>query len=75
MSDSFSYGYGAPILDYKCIYFLIYTQVQLPDNEVTLAAYTIPDEKSTMSHYNYAWSLVDQPKGGFTGITKNMECF
>ncbi|XP_045774500.1 dyslexia-associated protein KIAA0319 [Maniola jurtina] len=42
-------------------------QVQLPENEVTLAAYTIPDEKSTMSHYNYIWTLVDQPKGGFTG--------
>lgn len=41
--------------------------VQLPDNEVTLAAYTIPDEKATMSHYNYVWTLVDQPKGGFTG--------
>ncbi|XP_075980361.1 dyslexia-associated protein KIAA0319 isoform X2 [Anticarsia gemmatalis] len=42
-------------------------QVQLPENEVTLAAYTIPDEKATMSHYNYVWTLVDQPKGGFTG--------
>ncbi|XP_068617646.1 dyslexia-associated protein KIAA0319 [Battus philenor] len=42
-------------------------QVQLPDNEVTLAAYTIPDEKSTMSHYNYVWTLVDQPNNGFTG--------
>lgn len=41
--------------------------MQLPDNEVTLAAYTIPDEKSTMTHYNYAWTLVDQPKDGFTG--------
>ncbi|KOB72590.1 Uncharacterized protein OBRU01_12020 [Operophtera brumata] len=42
-------------------------QVQLPDKEVTLAAYTIPDEKATMSHYNYVWTLVDQPSGGFTG--------
>ncbi|KAJ0174628.1 hypothetical protein K1T71_009736 [Dendrolimus kikuchii] len=42
-------------------------QVQLPDKEVTLAAYTIPDEKTTMTHYNYVWTLVDQPKGGFTG--------
>ncbi|KAL4708995.1 hypothetical protein ACJJTC_005856 [Scirpophaga incertulas] len=41
--------------------------VQLPDNEVTLAAYTIPDEKATKSHYNYVWTLVDQSKGGFTG--------
>ncbi|CAG9564693.1 unnamed protein product [Danaus chrysippus] len=42
-------------------------EVQLPEDEVTLAAYTIPDEKSTMSHYNYVWTLVDQPKEGFTG--------
>lgn len=42
-------------------------KVQLPDNEVTLAAFTIPDEKATMSHYSYAWTLVDQPKGGSTG--------
>lgn len=43
-------------------------KVQLPDNEATLAAYTIPDEKTTNSHYNYVWTLVDQSKGGFTGI-------
>ncbi|XP_053610675.1 dyslexia-associated protein KIAA0319 [Plodia interpunctella] len=42
-------------------------KVQLPDNQVTLAAFTIPDEKATMSHYNYVWTLVDQSKGGFTG--------
>ncbi|XP_026756071.2 dyslexia-associated protein KIAA0319 [Galleria mellonella] len=42
-------------------------EVQLPDNEVTLAAYTIPNEKTTNRHYNYVWTLVDQSKGGFTG--------
>ncbi|XP_013199393.2 dyslexia-associated protein KIAA0319 [Amyelois transitella] len=42
-------------------------KVQLPDNQVTLAAFTIPDEKATMSHYNFVWTLVDQSKGGFTG--------
>ncbi|CAK1555617.1 unnamed protein product [Leptosia nina] len=41
--------------------------VQLPENEVTLSAYTIPDEKSTNSHYSYAWTLVGQPKDTFTG--------
>lgn len=41
--------------------------MQLPDNEVTLSAYTIPDEKATNEHYNYVWTLVNQPKGGFTG--------
>ncbi|CAH4029959.1 unnamed protein product [Pieris brassicae] len=41
--------------------------VQLPENEVTLSAYTIPDEKSTMSHYNHVWTLVGQPKDTFTG--------
>ncbi|GBP16730.1 Dyslexia-associated protein KIAA0319-like protein [Eumeta japonica] len=46
---------------------IVSKEVQLPENEVTLAAYTIPDEKTTNSHYNYMWTLVDQPKGGFTG--------
>ncbi|XP_047521550.1 dyslexia-associated protein KIAA0319-like protein isoform X2 [Pieris napi] len=41
--------------------------VQLPENEVTLSAYTIPDEKSTMSHYSHVWTLVGQPKDTFTG--------
>ncbi|CAG4952006.1 unnamed protein product [Colias eurytheme] len=45
-------------------------EVQLPENEVTLDAYTIPDEKSTMSHYNYVWTLVSQPKDTFTGNMK-----
>ncbi|XP_050682200.1 dyslexia-associated protein KIAA0319-like protein isoform X2 [Leptidea sinapis] len=44
--------------------------VQLPENEVTLAAYTIPDENSTNSHYNYVWILVNQPKDKFTGNMK-----
>lgn len=46
---------------------IISKQVQLPENEVTLAAYVIPDEKATNSHYSYVWTLVGQPNGGFTG--------
>ncbi|KAG7312210.1 hypothetical protein JYU34_001679 [Plutella xylostella] len=49
---------------------IVSKEVQLPDNEVTLDAFTIPDEKATQSHYNYVWTLVDQPKGGFTGNMK-----
>lgn len=50
-------------------------KVQLPDKEVTLAGYTIPDEKATMSHYNYVWTLVDQPSGGFTGKKSYQEIY
>ncbi|XP_063537296.1 dyslexia-associated protein KIAA0319 [Cydia strobilella] len=57
----------APKTDQNLTVSIVSKTVQLPDNEVTLAAYTIPDEKATMSHYNYAWTLVDQPNGGFTG--------
>lgn len=41
--------------------------MRLPENEVTLSAYTIPDEKTSNDHYSYVWKLVDQPKSGFTG--------
>lgn len=41
-------------------------EVRLPDNEVTLSAYTVPAEQEK-EHYNYAWSLLSQPDG-HTGI-------
>ncbi|XP_047368671.1 dyslexia-associated protein KIAA0319 [Vespa velutina] len=41
-------------------------EVRLPENEVTLSAYTIPAEQGN-EHYNYAWSLLSQPEG-HTGI-------
>lgn len=42
--------------------------VRLPDQEVTLAAYTIPDEKSSGDTYKYLWSLISQPSGDVNGI-------
>lgn len=41
--------------------------VRLPEKEVTLAAYTIPDEKSSGDTYKYIWSLVSQPGGDVNG--------
>lgn len=37
-------------------------EVRLPENEVTLSAYTVPAERDNQ-HYNYAWSLLSQPEG------------
>lgn len=37
-------------------------EVRLPENEVTLSAYTVPAEQGNQ-HYNYAWSLLSQPEG------------
>lgn len=37
-------------------------EVRLPENEVTLSAYTVPAERGNQ-HYNYAWSLLSQPEG------------
>ncbi|XP_015600421.1 dyslexia-associated protein KIAA0319-like protein [Cephus cinctus] len=37
-------------------------QVRLPENEVTLSAYTVPGEQEN-EHYNYVWSLLSQPEG------------
>lgn len=42
--------------------------VRLPEQEVTLAAYTIPDEKSSGDTYKYLWSLISQPSGDVNGI-------
>lgn len=37
-------------------------EVRLPENEVTLSAYTVPAEQGN-ERYNYAWSLLSQPEG------------
>lgn len=42
--------------------------VRLPDQSVTLSAYTIPDEKSSGDTYKYLWSLISQPSGDVNGI-------
>lgn len=41
--------------------------VQLPEKEATLAAYTIPDQKSSGVAYKYAWTLISQPSGDVNG--------
>lgn len=41
--------------------------VRLPEKEVQLAAYTIPDEKSSGDTYQYLWTLISQPSGEING--------
>jgi hypothetical protein len=36
--------------------------VRLPENEVTLSAFTVPSEDQVSGHYNYAWTLLSQPE-------------
>ncbi|XP_023176257.2 dyslexia-associated protein KIAA0319-like protein [Drosophila hydei] len=42
-------------------------EVQLPEQEVTLAAFTVPDEETSGSKYKYLWTLISQPKGPMNG--------
>lgn len=42
-------------------------EVQLPEKEVTLSAYTVPDEQSSGVPYKYLWTLITQPKGPMNG--------
>lgn len=37
-------------------------ELRLPENEVSLSAFTVPAEQQN-EHYNYAWSLLDAPSG------------
>ena len=37
-------------------------EVRLPENEVTLSAFTVPSEEQVTGHYNYAWTLLSQPE-------------
>lgn len=37
-------------------------EVRLPENEVTLSAFTVPSEEQVNGHYNYAWTLLSQPE-------------
>lgn len=41
--------------------------VRLPEREVILSAYTIPDEKISLMKYKYKWSLISQPSGDVNG--------
>lgn len=42
-------------------------EVQLPEQEVTLAAFTVPDEQTSGTKYKYLWTLITQPKGPMNG--------
>lgn len=42
-------------------------EVRLPDREVILSAFTIPDEKISLTKYKYLWSLISQPSGNVNG--------
>lgn len=42
-------------------------EVQLPEQEVTLAAFTVPDEQTSGAKYKYLWTLITQPKGPMNG--------
>lgn len=46
---------------------VISKNVQLPEKEVTLAAFTVPDEKTSGVPYKYAWTLITQPAGDVNG--------
>lgn len=41
-------------------------EVRLPENEVTLSAYTIPNVNSDKT-YEFTWTLVSQPERGNIG--------
>ncbi|XP_055375563.1 dyslexia-associated protein KIAA0319-like protein isoform X2 [Condylostylus longicornis] len=41
--------------------------VQLPEKEVTLAAFIYPSDKSTDETYKYSWTLISQPSGAVNG--------
>ncbi|XP_049856046.1 dyslexia-associated protein KIAA0319-like protein isoform X1 [Schistocerca gregaria] len=45
---------------------VISKEVRLPENEVTLSAYTVPAEQ-TGEHYKYEWTLLSQPEGDSSG--------
>ncbi|EDV96852.1 GH16502 [Drosophila grimshawi] len=42
-------------------------EVQLPEQEVTLAAFTVPEEETSGTKYKYLWTLISQPKGPMNG--------
>ncbi|KAG8239892.1 hypothetical protein J437_LFUL019483, partial [Ladona fulva] len=46
--------------------------VRLPENEVTLSAFTIPTEKQG-EHYTYEWNLLSRPGGNEAADTGTMQ--
>ncbi|XP_036328233.1 dyslexia-associated protein KIAA0319-like protein [Rhagoletis pomonella] len=53
--------------DKKLLVSVVSKEVQLPEKEVTLAAFTVPDDVSSVSKYKYLWTLITQPKGPMNG--------
>lgn len=43
--------------------------VQLPEKEAVLSAYTIPDEQTSGDKYKYTWSLISQPSSSNGSIS------
>ncbi|XP_014214907.1 dyslexia-associated protein KIAA0319-like protein [Copidosoma floridanum] len=37
-------------------------EVRLPENEVSLSAFSVPSEEQMDGHYKYAWTLLSQPE-------------
>lgn len=64
-SDSTEAAEPSPIQ--KLSVSVISKDVQLPEKEVTLAAYTVPDEKTAGVPYVYSWSLIAQPTASVNG--------
>ncbi|KAL9928695.1 dyslexia-associated protein KIAA0319-like protein [Glossina fuscipes fuscipes] len=51
----------------KLMVSVVSKEVRLPEKEVTLAAFTVPDEQSSNTKYKYLWSLINQPKSPMNG--------
>ncbi|KAI8125977.1 hypothetical protein FF38_10153 [Lucilia cuprina] len=51
----------------KLMVSVVSKEVRLPEKEVTLAAFTVPDEESSNVKYKYLWTLINQPKSPMNG--------
>ncbi|XP_013097852.1 dyslexia-associated protein KIAA0319-like protein [Stomoxys calcitrans] len=51
----------------KLMVSVVSKEVRLPEKEVTLAAFTVPDEQSSNTKYKYLWTLINQPKSPMNG--------
>ncbi|XP_073820861.1 dyslexia-associated protein KIAA0319-like protein [Musca autumnalis] len=51
----------------KLMVSVVSKEVRLPEKEVTLAAFTVPDEESSSTKYKYLWTLINQPKSPMNG--------
>uniref|UniRef100_A0A0A1WK70 Dyslexia-associated protein KIAA0319-like protein n=1 Tax=Zeugodacus cucurbitae TaxID=28588 RepID=A0A0A1WK70_ZEUCU len=56
-----------PEMDKKLVVSVVSKEVRLPEKEVTLAAFTVPDEETSGGKYKYLWTLITQPKGPMNG--------